>query len=117
MHMARKRESPLTIYMGLMLHTKTRKRNLIDIAYSLGLSIPYKRVLEISTELGNKATEQYISKDVVYPTTFSKGFFTTAAVDNINHQTSATSCDTHFNGTGISLNQTIFVPTKIILQM
>ena len=54
-----------------MLHKKRRKRKLIDTSYSLCLSIPYSRVLEISIEFGNMATEQYVSNDVVFPTTFT----------------------------------------------
>ena len=38
----------------MMVHSKTRKRELVDILFSLGLSISYDRVLSISTELGNK---------------------------------------------------------------
>lgn len=30
------RETPLPIYLGVTLHTKTRKRELVDIMYQLG---------------------------------------------------------------------------------
>ena len=48
------REPPLPVYMGLMTHTNTRKRTIVDELYNLGLSISYDRVLDISTEMGNK---------------------------------------------------------------
>ncbi|KAG0715880.1 hypothetical protein GWK47_010917 [Chionoecetes opilio] len=48
------RKTPLPIYLGVMVHTKTRKRELVDRLYYLGLSISYYRVLAISTELGDK---------------------------------------------------------------
>ena len=35
------RETPLPIYVGLMVHGRTRKRDLIDTLYDLGLSISY----------------------------------------------------------------------------
>ena len=77
---------------------------LIETMYKLGLSVHYDRVLQLSTELGNRVTKIYRMYDVIYLVKYHKGLFITAA-DNINHQTSATTCDTAFNGTGISLNQ------------
>ena len=50
----RKREPPLPVYLGLSLHAKTRKRELVDTLYNLGLSISYDRVLSISTEMAAK---------------------------------------------------------------
>jgi len=37
------RETPLPIYMGLMLHSATRKKKLVDRCHKLGLSISYSR--------------------------------------------------------------------------
>ena len=48
------RETPLPIYLGMMIHTETRKHEVVDDLYELGLSISYNHVLDISTELGNK---------------------------------------------------------------
>ena len=47
----KERETPLPVYLGVMTHTKTRKHQLVDHLYELGLSISYDRVLEISTEV------------------------------------------------------------------
>jgi hypothetical protein len=47
------RETPVPVYLGVLMHTKTRKRDLVDNLFHLGLSISYDRVLNISTELGN----------------------------------------------------------------
>ena len=41
------RETSLPIYLGVLVHTKTRKRELVDRLYELGLSILYDRVLTI----------------------------------------------------------------------
>ena len=46
------RESPLCIDLGLLMHTKTRKKGIIEHLSSLGLSISCTRVLELSTVLG-----------------------------------------------------------------
>lgn len=99
------REPPLPTYIGLMLHAETRKRDLIDKMYNLGLSVSSDRVLALSTEMGNRACAQFESERVVCPITLRKGVFTTAAVDNIDHNPSSTTAQGSFHGTGISLFQ------------
>ena len=99
------RETPLPIYLGIMIHTKTRKRELVDDLYELGLSISYNRVLIISTELGNKICHHYRMERAVCPPSLKGGHFTTGAVDNIDHDPSCTSAHDSFHGTGISLFQ------------
>ena len=47
------RESPLEIYLGMLVHAYTRKKSLVDKLYELGISISYKRVMELSTMIGN----------------------------------------------------------------
>ncbi len=102
---SRERETPVPIYLGVMLHTKTHKRELVDIMYQLGLSISYSRVLDISTELGNKICHHYHVANAVCPPELKSGLFTTAAVDNIDHNPSSTSAHDAFHGTAQSLFQ------------
>ena len=99
------RETPLPIYLGVMIHTKTRKRELVDNLYELGLSISYDRVLGISNDLGNKICHHYSMEQAVCPPELKGGLFTTAAVDNIDHNPSSTTAHDSFHGTGISLFQ------------
>ena len=77
----------------------------MDKLFELGLSVSYNRVLNISTELGNKVCHHYETKDVVCPPELKCGLFTTAAIDTIDHNPSATSSHDSFHGTGISLFQ------------
>ena len=79
------REPSLPVYLGLMAHAETRKRTRVDELYGLGLSISYDRVLEISTEMGNIVCARYQSEGVECPPKLNKKIFTTAAVDNIDH--------------------------------
>jgi len=97
------REPPLPVHVGLMTHAETRKRTIVDELYNLGLSISYDRVLEISTEMGNKVCARYESEGVVCPPKLKKRVFTTAAVDNIDHNPSSSTAQGAFHGTGISL--------------
>ena len=98
-------EPPLPIYLGLMTHAETRKRTLIDKFYNLGLSISHDRVLELSTDMGNSVCARFESEGVVCPPKLLKGVFTTAAVDNIDHNPSSVTAQGAFHGTGISLFQ------------
>ena len=59
------RETPLPQYLGVLIHHKTRKRELVDALFELGLCISYDHVLSISTILGNNLCRQFeIEKNV-----------------------------------------------------
>ena len=70
-----------------------------SINYDLGISIPYSRVMELSTCLGNKVLKHYQHNNVVWPSTFKTGVFMTAAVDNIDHNPSSKTAEESFRGT------------------
>ena len=56
------RNTPST---GVLIHHKTRKRELVDALFELGLCISYDHVLSISTILGNNLCRQFeIEKNV-----------------------------------------------------
>ena len=99
------RVTSLPIYVGISVHAKTRKRGLIDTLFDLGLSISYDRVMELSTAMANHVCEQYHCNKVVCPLNLLRGLFTTAAIENIDHNHISTSATESFHGTGISLFQ------------
>lgn len=99
------RETPLPMYVGLTIHAKTRKRELVETLFDLGLSVSYDRVMAISTAVGNSVCEQYHRDQIVCPPNLRHGLFTTAAVDNIDHNPSSTTAKDSFHGTGLSLFQ------------
>ena len=103
------RETPLPIYVGLTVHARTRKRDLIDTLFDLGLSISYNRVMAISTAMGNNVCEKYQREQAVCPPNLHQGLFTTAAIDNIDHNPSSMTATDSFHGTGISLFQNITI--------
>ena len=96
------RETPVPIYLGLMIHAMTRKRDIIDKLHKLGLSISYDRVLQLSTNLANAVCQQYEDDGVVCPPGLRKNVFTILAVDNIDHNPSSTTARDSFHGTAIS---------------
>lgn len=73
--------------------------------FQYGICISYDRVLEISTQLGEAVVQRYLDEGVVCPPLMRKGIFTTAVVDNIDHNPSATTAMSSFHGTSISLFQ------------
>ena len=98
-------ETPIPTYIGLVLHAHTRKRELVDRFFHLGLSISYDRVLRLSAEMGNSVSQRFHMEQVVCPPTLLGDIFTTAAVDNIDHNPSATTANDSLHGTAISLLQ------------
>ena len=62
-------------------------------------------MLEISAQLGDAAVSRYQEEGVVCPPVLRKGLFTTAAMDNIDHNPTSTTATTSFHGTSISLFQ------------
>ncbi|VDI46182.1 Hypothetical predicted protein [Mytilus galloprovincialis] len=99
------RETPFCVYLELLLFAKTRKRQLIDTLFQHGICISYDRVLEIPTQLGEAVVERYLNEGVVCPPLLKGKVFTTAAVDNIDHNPSSTTSKSSFHGTGISIFQ------------
>ena len=69
----------------MLIHAKTRNKGIAQCLSSLGLSIFYTRVLELSTVLGNYILLQYQEHKVVCPPSLRKNVFTTAAIDNNDH--------------------------------
>ena len=89
----------------MLIHAYTRKRELIDKLYKLGLCISYDRLLSISTAVSNAVCEKYEEEGVVCPIKLKKGIFTVGAVDNIDHNPSSLMSKDSFHGTAISLMQ------------
>jgi len=99
------RETPFAVYVGLSVFAKTRKRKLVDMLFENGISISYDRVLQISAQLGEAVITQYFEDGVVCPPSLRKGLFTTSALDNIDHNPTATTATTSFHGTSVSIFQ------------
>ena len=104
------RETPLPLYMGLMLHSTTRKKKLIDRCHKLGLCISYSRVMQVVNQTANAVCRNYREDDLVCPPMLQSDLFTVAATDNIDHNLSSNTAQSSFHGTAVSLMQ--FRPNK-----
>ena len=86
MHPVSHQETPLPIYIGLLIHTATRSKTKVEKLFQLGISISYDCVLCLSADLANSACKYYNEKKVVCPPHLKGHLFTTAAVDNIDYK-------------------------------
>ena len=62
-------------------------------------------MLETSTALGNNVCNQFEEDKIICPQILRKEVFTTAAVDNIDHNPSSRTAKDSFHGTAISITQ------------
>ena len=100
------RETPLSVYLSLKVHSETRKKGLVDVLHKLGLGISYKRVMSISNDIANSVCKKF-EADGVVPPKMNAHMFTIGAVDNIDHNPSSTTAKDSFHGTSISLMQEV----------
>ena len=98
-----KRETPLPLYLGFLIHSKTRKKELVETLHEHGLCISYNRVMQLSADIANKVIAQYQLEGVVCPPKLKSGLFVTSQQDNIDHNLTSTSAKESFHGTALSL--------------
>ena len=101
----KKHETPLPVYVGLLVHTKFRSSVLVNELSRLGLSINWNRVQYIERQIGQTVLQQFHADNLVCPSEMRSGLFTVGAVDNIDHNPSARTSKDSFHGTAISLFQ------------
>ena len=99
------RETPLPLYLSMKIHAATRSRGLVDTLHSLGMCVSYDRLLQLTSDIANGVCQRFRIEDTVCPSKLRQGLFTTAAVDNIDHNPSSATAKDSFHGTGISLIQ------------
>ena len=99
------REPPLPLYVGLNIHTQTRSRKMLTQMHELGLSISYTRLLEIQDSITSALCKRFKDEDAVCPTQLRTGIYSVGALDNIDHNPTATTAKGSFHGTTISIFQ------------
>ena len=104
---ATKQKPPTAVYLEQLLHSQTRKLDLDWKMSHFGLSISPDRLLDIFTNMRNKATAVFEKESVVCPLNLRHNFFVTAATDNLDVNPSSATAITVFHGTATSLNQHI----------
>ena len=104
-HTRHHHETPLVIYLSLLLHNKYRSKEVMNRFHDLGLCLGYNRIMNIITDLGNAEVSRYTEQNLVCPTTLKLNLVTTMAIDNIDQSTSSTTAKSSIHGTAISITQ------------
>ena len=102
-----KNEPALPVEIGLFLHSKTRKRKLVDAFAEEGLSISYDRVIQMREIVGDKVCKEYLENDLVCPPLLQEGAFITAAIDNLDHNPSSVEAESSVHVTTVSIFQNV----------
>ena len=77
----------------------------MDRLSQLGISISYDHILHLTTQIENSVSQHFHLEQVVCPPKMCGAVFTTAAIENINHNPSEMTGKSSFHGTAISLIQ------------
>ena len=73
---SRNQETPLPLYLGVLMHVKTRIKELVEKLCALGLSVSYDRMLCLSSHLANAGCEHYEENGTVCsPKLRERGFY------------------------------------------
>ena len=56
------KETPFSVGLGLLIHQKTRTKDIVNIIANLDLSIDYEKVLRIDTGIANAVVQQSLEK-------------------------------------------------------
>ena len=68
-----------------MIHAKTKMKGVIEKFVTLGLNITDSRVSEIQEQVMKQEIKQFDEMGLVCPRNVKPNIFTTAAIDNIDH--------------------------------
>jgi hypothetical protein len=93
------------VYVGSSTHARTRQKIIVENLHTLGLYISYELVLEFSTDAAHQVLNFFEQEQCLCPPKLKYGLFTTAAVDNLDHNRSST--------TSISWDSHIYYPTSL----
>ena len=97
------KELPLPVYLGMVIHNKTRKKGLVNKFAEQGLSISYSRLQKIHDNIAGQLCHQHVTEGVVRPKSLKDGLFIYAVVDNIGSNPFSTTANSAFHGTAVSI--------------
>lgn len=79
------REPPLPIYVGLKVHSLTRSKKLVNSLSTIGVSVNYKRVIELGNLLAGAVSTHFEKDSIVCPPTLQKAVHL-ITLTTIHHQ-------------------------------
>ena len=60
------KETPFSVDLGLLIHKKTRSKDIVNILANLNLSTDYENVLRIETDIANAVVQKALKSNGVY---------------------------------------------------
>ena len=95
----------IPVYLGLMIHSITRVKGIIEKLAILGLSITYNHVSEIQEQEMKQEIKRFDEISLACPKNLKPNVFTTPTIDNIDHNSALSTAQSHFHGTSVSVFQ------------
>ena len=94
-------ETPFSVGLALHIHKETRSKKLIECLSELNLSINYKKLVKIQTEIANSVAAQIHYNNGVYiPPNITTGRRLHFAIDNTDFKNDTPDGKSEFHGTG-----------------
>ena len=97
------RETPFPLYHGLKLHGHGRNKKQIGIDHEQGISVSYKRIMEVKLDVARAVCARHAEDVVVVPTNSRLKVFTTHDVDNIDSKAQGNFSLDEFHGYVLSV--------------
>ena len=83
-------------------------KGVIEKLASLGLSITCNRVSEIEEQVMTQEIKLFDEMGLLCPKNIKPNIFTTAAIDNIDRNSTSSTVPAHFHGTSVSCISTFY---------
>ena len=101
-------EWPLQLGVGLTVHATFCSKELKAYLHGLGLSVDYKRIISVETQIANQAVmSMYENNGLFVPRNFVPGRHIFFAVDNCDFQEDTTDGKNTLNGTVMNIYQRV----------
>ena len=94
------KETPFSVGLGLLIHKKTRSKDIVNILANLNLSIDYGNDLRIETDIANAVVQKALKSNGVYvPPSIQAGLPVYFAADNCDFKNDAADGKNEVHGT------------------
>ena len=99
-------QPPFPLYVAVKLYSSSRSKTLVNWLYfCAGISLPYKKLIELTRGIENRMISQYNRNSAFLPQTLKKGILTIIAKDNIDQNSKLTTATRRYHGKSLSIFQ------------
>ena len=99
----KERETHFPLYQGLKLHGQGRNKKQIEINHKQGISVLYKRVMDVKLGIARAVCARHVRDGAVLPTNSRLSVFTTQDVDNLDSKAQGNFSLDEFHGYALSV--------------